>query len=153
MPDGGGARRHGTLSDALRRRAHTLRTRASEPSGIRLVDKLLFCAGVTFIPADASHSLNVWFTDANAPGNTTGQHQLNGSMDFFIRINKPLTDWDQLRILNCSHDHRVKDRGIQFVPSQLSSLPETSENLGTSSLRLTPCNLPGDLCSFIYLFG
>ena len=50
MPDGGGARRHGTLSDALRRRAHTLRTRASEPSGIRLVDKLLFCAGVTFIP-------------------------------------------------------------------------------------------------------
>ena len=50
MPDGGGARRHGTLSDALRRRAHTLRTRAREPSGIRLVDKLLFCAGVTFIP-------------------------------------------------------------------------------------------------------
>ena len=40
----------GTLSDALRRRAHTLRTRASEPSGIRLADKLLFCAGVTFIP-------------------------------------------------------------------------------------------------------
>ena len=39
----------GTLS-ALRRRAHTLRTRASEPSGIRLADKLLFCAGVTFIP-------------------------------------------------------------------------------------------------------
>lgn len=42
--------RDGTLSDALRRRAHTLRTRASEPSGIRLADKLLFCAGVTFIP-------------------------------------------------------------------------------------------------------
>ena len=40
----------GTLSDALRRRAHTLRTRASEPSGIKLVDKLLFCAGFTFIP-------------------------------------------------------------------------------------------------------
>ena len=40
----------GRLADALRRRAHTLRTRASEPSGIRLADKLLFCAGVTFIP-------------------------------------------------------------------------------------------------------
>lgn len=39
-----------TLSNALRRRAHALRTRASEPSGIRLADKLLFCAGVTFIP-------------------------------------------------------------------------------------------------------
>ena len=91
---------------------------AGESHGLRvaMIDgNLKRPAGVTFIPADASHSLNVWFTDANAPGNTTGQHQLNGSMDFFIRINKPLTDWDQLRILNCSHDHRVKDRGIQFV--------------------------------------
>ena len=43
--DGDGVRLSG-----LRQRAHRLRTRASEPSGIKLADKLLFCAGVTFIP-------------------------------------------------------------------------------------------------------
>ena len=57
----------GTLK-ALRRRAHTLRTRASEPSGIKLADKLLFCAGVTFIPVTEwvmivhPHRFSYWYT-------------------------------------------------------------------------------------------
>ena len=71
--------------------------------------------GVKMIPRDDAHSLNAWFIAADAPGNTTGQHQLRGSMDFFIRINQPLAEFDQFRIISSGYNQRASLHGIQFV--------------------------------------